>query len=579
VPGVTPTAATAGTTDTVVVALRPSDVAVIVALPTARALINPVDETLATFVLDDDQVTVRPNSVLPFASRAVAVRWAVEPTTIEAADDAIVTDATGVVAVVTVIVANADAPSLDARIVVVPAPTAVTSPVDDTVTTELFDDDHDACRLNNVVPSAAIVVAVNCAAVPAVIDAVAGVIATEATAGAPVVTVTRIEPDFPSAVALIRVEPAALPTTMPCAVTDATVSFAELHVTVRPVRAFPSASKSDAVSTCDCRTPNAMLLGAIETNATGPSTVSVALPERPSLVAVIVALPGPTAVTTPLVDTVATDADDVVHAIVRPVTTFPLASNVATVACCVAPATTVGFGSPTVTVDTGIGVTVIVADPVFVSLVAVIVAVPSATGVTTPVADTVAIEGSEVLQATVRPVSVVPFASRVVAVSVCVVVSGTDTVAGDTVTVATGAVVMVTVRVASFPSLDAVMSAVPSAPAVTSPVFETVATEGFDVVHTVVRSVSVAPRASRKVAVICCVPPRNTVATSGAMVTDATAAGTTVTASWPCFPADDAITSVWPTETPVTTPVALTVATAVDATDHETLSSRIARLF
>jgi hypothetical protein len=215
VAGVTAIVTTAATTVTVVVALFPSDVAVIVAVPPPMALISPVDDTLAMFELDDDHVMVRPNSALPLASSGVAVRCAVEPTGIEAVDDAIVTEFTAVVAVVTVIVATAEAPSLDAMIVVVPAATAVTRPLDDTVTTPVFDDVHAAGRANSVVPSAASVVAVNCAVVPTVIEPMDGVSETDATAGVPGVTVTSVEPDLPSLVAVMIAVPDAIPMATP----------------------------------------------------------------------------------------------------------------------------------------------------------------------------------------------------------------------------------------------------------------------------------------------------------------------------------------------------------------------------
>lgn len=61
----------------------------------------------------------------------------------------------------------------------------------------------------------------------------------------------------------------------------------------------------------------------------GVGTVTVAVPNLPSLVAVIVAVPGATPVTTPAVVTVATPALDVDHVITRPESGFPLASSVA----------------------------------------------------------------------------------------------------------------------------------------------------------------------------------------------------------------------------------------------------------
>jgi hypothetical protein len=61
-----------------------------------------------------------------------------------------------------------------------------------------------------------------------------------------------------------------------------------------------------------------MVLGTI----TGADTVMLALPDLPSAVAVIDAVPALIAVTRPERLTVAIDASDVAHAIVRPVRTF-----------------------------------------------------------------------------------------------------------------------------------------------------------------------------------------------------------------------------------------------------------------
>ena len=59
----------------------------------------------------------------------------------------------------------------------------------------------------------------------------------------------------------------------------------------------------------------------------GAVTVMVAVPVRPSLVAVMVAEPAATPVTSPLAETVATPLALVVHATGRPVSTLPPASR------------------------------------------------------------------------------------------------------------------------------------------------------------------------------------------------------------------------------------------------------------
>src|SRR5450759_1051971 len=67
------------------------------------------------------------------------------------------------------------------------------------------------------------------------------------------------------------------------------------------------------------------------------STVMVAVPLFPSLVAVIVALPWAIAVTRPLDDTDAFVASELLHVTVRPDSTALPASSVVAVSCCVAP--------------------------------------------------------------------------------------------------------------------------------------------------------------------------------------------------------------------------------------------------
>lgn len=95
--GVTTTDAT-GTADTVIalLPLLPSLVAVIVALPGATAVTTPLPDTVATCGVLEDQVTTRPESMAPFASRTVAESVAVPPITMLAVGGLTTTDPTGV---------------------------------------------------------------------------------------------------------------------------------------------------------------------------------------------------------------------------------------------------------------------------------------------------------------------------------------------------------------------------------------------------------------------------------------------------------------------------------------------------
>jgi hypothetical protein len=84
-----------GVTVTEAVPLFPSLVAVICAKPGVTAVTSPFGETIATFVLSDDQVTMRPLSALLLASIVVAVSCRVSPATTLALAGLTITDATG----------------------------------------------------------------------------------------------------------------------------------------------------------------------------------------------------------------------------------------------------------------------------------------------------------------------------------------------------------------------------------------------------------------------------------------------------------------------------------------------------
>src|SRR5213079_43346 len=95
------------------VPLCASLVAVMVAGPTVAPLTSPLPLTVATAVLLDAQVTVRPVSVLPFASLRVAVSWTVWPVGTEAGAGVTVTEATG---------AGAGAVTVMAEVPLLPSP-------------------------------------------------------------------------------------------------------------------------------------------------------------------------------------------------------------------------------------------------------------------------------------------------------------------------------------------------------------------------------------------------------------------------------------------------------------------------
>jgi len=182
---------------------------------------------------------------------------------------------------------------------------------------------------------------------------------------------------------------------------------------------------------------------------TGGSAVTViaAVPLFPSLVAVIVAAPTATPVTSPLPFTLAIPPLLDAHVTARPVRTVPALSLVTALSWTAWPAGTLAEAGLTATDATGAGaggaVTVIAAVPLLPSLVAVIVAVPAATPVTRPLVLTVATAVLLLAQVIVRPDRELPFASFGVAVSCTVWPTGTLAVVGLTATEATGTLVTV----------------------------------------------------------------------------------------------------------------------------------------
>src|SRR2546427_13015974 len=97
----------------------------------------------------------------------------------------------------------------------------------------------------------------------------------------------------------------------------------------------------------------AAAVGPAPAAAAGAGTVMAAVPLFPSLVAVIVAEPGATAVTRPFASTVATPGALVVQLIARPESGFPFASSGVAVSCWVAPTVTVAAAGLTATDATG----------------------------------------------------------------------------------------------------------------------------------------------------------------------------------------------------------------------------------
>jgi hypothetical protein len=259
-------------------------------------------------------------------------------------------------------------------------------------------------------------------------------------------------------------------------------------------------------------------------------TETEAVPFLPSLLAVILADPEATPETTPLFAfTLATDGRSELQVTLRPVRTLLFASLSVAVSDWLPPTVMLAADGLTVTVATGTGVTVMEAVPVFPSDVAVIVTgPPGATPVTRPVlAFTAATAALLELQEIERPVRTLPFASFGVAANCLVVPAITLAVAGVTVRLATGTSVTATTEVADFPSLVAVIVAVPTPTAVARPLASTVAAALSDDQVTA-RPLSVAPVESLVTALNCRVFPTTTLADDGLTETVATGTGVTV---------------------------------------------------
>lgn len=316
-------------------------------------------------------------------------------------------------------------PSLVAVMDVVPALTDVTSPEAFTVATPVFEDAHVITRPVSVMPLASRVTALACVVAPATSEFAPSVTLTVATgAGGGAVTVSATDPVLPSLVAMMFAVPTPTAVTAPLAVTVATFVLEVDQVTVRPFNTTPSASRVIAVAcvvppVCSDVAPSAAVT--VATGAGGGAfTVTDAVPLRPSLVAVIVAVPGDAPVTTPLADTVATDAFDDVNSTTRPVSVLPAASRTSATACVVAPTISVDAPSESDTLATGAGDTVTPTVAAVPSLMAVIVAVPTRPPVTTPAAETDATAASLLVNVTVRSVSAAPLRPRGTALMVAV---------------------------------------------------------------------------------------------------------------------------------------------------------------
>src|SRR5688500_15897004 len=255
--------------------------------------------------------------------------------------------------------------------------------------------------------------------------------------------------------------------------------------------------------------------------ARGGATTMAAVADLPSLVAVIVAVPEPTAVTTPEVFTVATLEFDVNQSTVRPGSWFSEASRVCACSGAVCPTLSERFAGETRMDATDMTDTVTVARPTSPSLCAEMIAPPADTAVTRPDELTLATCALLLLHDTPCPVSAAPFASRGWAEKVTLSPTFRVALGGEISTLATRAPVTVISARPLLPSMLAAIWTVPARRAVTSPESVTVATSVSLAAQNAARSRTV-PFASRASAWNEIVEPTTIVAVVGVTTTVST---------------------------------------------------------
>lgn len=213
-----------------VAVLPPSSVrTVIVAEPEAFAVTTPLDETVATDVLLDDQETP---VFVALDGDTVAVRLPVLPATRLIVDRFKETPVTEIVAAVTETEQVAFfEPSCVVQVMVAePAAFAVTTPEDETVATDVLLDDHVTALLEALEGET---VAVSVPVVPAVKDILVLFRETPVTETVPALTVTEHVAVLPPSdvVHVIVADPADLAVTVPSEETVATEVLLDDHVT------------------------------------------------------------------------------------------------------------------------------------------------------------------------------------------------------------------------------------------------------------------------------------------------------------------------------------------------------------
>jgi hypothetical protein len=478
-----------------------------ITVPAVNACTSPVADTVASPVLDDDQVTAAPLITFPDASSAVAFNCTDCPVVRLAVVGETLTDATvGAAGALTVTPAVAFTVPDAAVMVAVPCLTNVTIPDDETVAVAVVDDDHVIVAPEIALPDPSWAVAVSCIASPGTPVIVAGASMIAATVGALTVT-PAVAFTAPDAAVMVAV-PSLTNVTIPDDETVAVAVVDDDHVIVAPEIALPDASWAVAVSCIAFPGTPVIVAGASMIAATvGALTVTPTVAEMPPSEAVIVAVPCLINVTSPLELTLAADALDDVHDTVCPVTVLPEASLGTAVTCVVVPATPVIDVGESPIDATGAALTVAPMVAVTPLADAVMVAVPCLTRVTSPLEETVATAVLDDDHVTVTPVTGLPFASRSAAVT-CALFPGRPVIAdGESAIDATGpggGAVTVALTVDVTPLADAVIVADPCLVSDTIPDDDTVAIDVLEEDQVSVGGVVIsAPVESLSTAVIC----------------------------------------------------------------------------
>ena len=295
---------TGGASVTVSVAVPdlPSTVAVIVVDPASTPVAKPDELMVATEVLLLVQAKVLPDIIVLFEVKAVALNWWVRPSSIDTDGGLTVTRSTTGGASVTVNAAVPDFPSTVAVIVVEPASTPVAKPDELMVATEVLLLVQAKVLPDIIVLSDVYAVALNCCVSSSSIDADDGLTVTRATTGGGSVTVSVAVPDLPSTVAVIVVEPTSSPVANPDALTVATEVLLLVQVNVLPDIIVLFEVKAVAlnwwVRPSSIDTDDGLTMTRSTTGGASV-TVSVAVPDLPSTVAVIVVDPASTPVAKP----------------------------------------------------------------------------------------------------------------------------------------------------------------------------------------------------------------------------------------------------------------------------------------